>query len=142
MHTPATSLVTSTLIPTSASIGRYVLLLPAPLTHSLACQKRYRKYPTVGRIALNVIPAQASSVPCERLFSASKPDANQHRARIGPLRFEQVQVLKARWKEGAVDFAKVNAKFVEVYAIGEYEAMLAEDADMAELDKYMVPPAY
>jgi hypothetical protein len=29
-------------------------------------------YPTLGRIALDVLPIQASSVPCKHLFSAGK----------------------------------------------------------------------
>lgn len=86
-----------------------------------------------------MLPVQASSVPCERLFSASKRDADQLRARIGPLRFEQTQVLKYRWRKEGIDFAKNNGAIREVVTIGEYEAMLANDDDMAAIDRILVP---
>lgn len=110
------------------------------LTNSyLPHQKHARRYPTVARIALNVIPIQATSVPCERLFSASKQDADQLRASIGPLRFEQVQVLKYRWRANAVDFARANNDFVEVCTIGHYQSLLADDNELARLDAMFVP---
>lgn len=46
------------------------------------------------RIALDVLPCQASSVPCERLFSASKQTAENCRASLGAKRFEELQVMK------------------------------------------------
>ena len=37
------------------------------------CHKHHAHlYPTLARIALDVLPSQASSVPCEQLFSGTK----------------------------------------------------------------------
>jgi hypothetical protein len=60
-------------------------------------------YPTLAKIALDVLPAQASSVPCEHLFSAGKEIAVVRRVQLGVDRFEQLQVLKFAWRKGLVD---------------------------------------
>jgi hypothetical protein len=39
-------------------------------------QDNYDIFPTLGRIALDVLAAQASSVPCKWLFSARKQTAD------------------------------------------------------------------
>jgi len=51
-------------------------------------------YPTLAKIALDVLPAQASSVPCEQLFSGGKEIAVTRRAQLGADLFEQLQMLK------------------------------------------------
>ncbi|EIW73844.1 hypothetical protein CONPUDRAFT_27963, partial [Coniophora puteana RWD-64-598 SS2] len=61
-------------------------------------------YPTLSRIALDILPIQASSVPCERLFSAAKEIATDKRARLSLVRFEQLQMLKHAWKPEVIDF--------------------------------------
>ncbi|KAF8235736.1 hypothetical protein L208DRAFT_1255559, partial [Tricholoma matsutake] len=40
-------------------------------------------YPMLACISLNVLPCQASSIPCECLFSASKQTANVHHSSLG-----------------------------------------------------------
>ena len=46
-------------------------------------QDNHRIYPTLGWIALDFLPCQASFVPCECLFSASKHVATDCHARLG-----------------------------------------------------------
>ena len=42
------------------------------------------EFPTLARITLDVLPAQASSVPCEQLFSGTKQIATNRCAFLGP----------------------------------------------------------
>ncbi|KDQ07877.1 hypothetical protein BOTBODRAFT_82444, partial [Botryobasidium botryosum FD-172 SS1] len=51
-------------------------------------------YPTLARIALDVLPAQATSVPCEAAFSGGERTANKRRMRLGRKLFEELQVCK------------------------------------------------
>ena len=70
-----------------AELGRYLGDLPQDATPDMDVvqywEDNHRIYPTLGRIALDFLPCQASSVPCERLFSASKQVATDHCARLG-----------------------------------------------------------
>jgi hypothetical protein len=49
-------------------------------------------YPTLSRIALDILPGQASSVPSKRLFSASKQTPDDRRGSLGSERFEELRV--------------------------------------------------
>lgn len=77
----------------------------------------------------------ASSVPSERLFSSSGETADDQRARLGPIRFEEAQVMKWHWRESAVDFAKANQVQVETIDLAEFEALFIQEEEEAELDK-------
>ena len=70
-------------------------------------------YPTLARVALDVLPMQASSVPCERIFSAAKLIATDCRARLSPTVFEELQVLKFAWRGRLSDFAALNTEEIE-----------------------------
>ena len=72
-------------------------------------QTHAKVYPTLAKIALDVLPAQASSVPCERLFSAGKEIAVARRSQLGADLFEQLQMLKFAWRKGLVDHAAWNS---------------------------------
>src|SRR5713101_7521735 len=54
-------------------------------------------FPTLARIALDILPCQASSVPCERLFSASKQTADLCQSSLSAKRFEELQIMKFAW---------------------------------------------
>ncbi|KZT31579.1 hATC-domain-containing protein, partial [Sistotremastrum suecicum HHB10207 ss-3] len=71
------------------------------------------RYPVLSRIALDVLPVQASSVPCERLFSAAKHIATDQRSRLGTDKFEQLQLLKFAWRGNLVNVAEENALYEE-----------------------------
>jgi hAT family C-terminal dimerisation region len=95
-------------------------------------------YPTLARIALDVLPCQASSVPCERLFSASKQTADYRRASLGAKHFEELQVMKFAWRKNVNDLATWNSTQIEEVDLDEYSEMLeAEDATV-EFDNVLV----
>src|SRR6266446_3359437 len=52
---------------------------------------------TYARIVLDVLPSQASSVPCEQLFSGTKQVATDCQASLGPIVFEEVTITKSAW---------------------------------------------
>ena len=43
---------------------------------------------------MDVLPAQATSVPCERVFSSSKETCTLRRSQLDPTTIEMLQVLK------------------------------------------------
>lgn len=77
----------------------------------------------------------ASSVPSKRLFSSSGETADDQRARLGPIRFEEAQVMKWHWRESAVDFAKANQDEVEMVNLVEFEVLFVQEEKEAELDE-------
>jgi hypothetical protein len=86
-------------------------------------------FPTLARIALDVLPAQASSVPCERMFSGSKQIAIDRRACLGNTVFEKLVIMKSAWGPDLYDMAAWNAaQMDEVISFDSgYEEMLEED---------------
>ena len=54
-------------------------------------------YSTLAHITLDILPSQASSVPCERPFSCSKQVATEHRACLGLAVFEELVILGSTW---------------------------------------------
>jgi hypothetical protein len=58
------------------------------------------RFPTVLSLALDVLPIQASSVPCERVFSSGKETTTPRRSRISPDLMEALQVLKFSVRQG------------------------------------------
>lgn len=76
----------------------------------------------------------ASSVPSERLFSSSGQTADDQQAHLGPVHFEQAQIIKSVWKEGAIDLAKVNQNTIEEVYLDEFREYLKQDEEAAELD--------
>jgi hypothetical protein len=95
-------------------------------------------YPTLGRIALDILPCQASSVPCERLFSASKQTADVHCASLGTKRFEELQIIKFAWRQDIIDLAAWNSAQVEEVALDEYLELLKVDKQTAGWDSKFV----
>lgn len=92
-------------------------------------------YPTLARIALDILPSQASSVPCERLFSGTKQVATDRRASLGPVVFEEVTIMKSAWGSGLGDVAAWNAAQIEEVGSFDFEQMLVDDGDQEEWDK-------
>jgi hypothetical protein len=61
-------------------------------------------YPTIFAIAMDYLPIQASSVPCERVFSSSAETDTKRRNRISPLMMEALQMLKFQLRKERLDF--------------------------------------
>ena len=94
-------------------------------------------YPTLCHIALDYLPCQASSVPCERLFSAGGEVATKRRAQLGAEQFEELQMMKFAWRNNIGDLAAWNSAQVEEidHEMQEYEDMFIADQDFEEWDK-------
>lgn len=76
---------------------------------------------------LDVLPSQASSVPCEWMFSGTKQIATDCQSCLGTKVFEELTMMGSAWGPGIYDAAAWNAMQVE--------EMLADDVDMVEWDK-------
>ena len=55
-------------------------------------------------MAMDYLPVQASSVPCERVFSSSAEMDTKRRNRINPLTMEALQMLKFHLKKARLNF--------------------------------------
>ncbi|KAJ6492756.1 hypothetical protein C8R47DRAFT_975538, partial [Mycena vitilis] len=56
------------------------------------------------RVALDVLPVQASAVPCERVFSSSKETDALRRGNLSPAVMEMLQILKFIFRQGRISF--------------------------------------
>jgi hypothetical protein len=63
-------------------------------------------FPTLFSMAMDYLPIQASSVPCERVFSSSAETDTKRRNRISPLLMEALQMLKFHLKKERLNFTK------------------------------------
>lgn len=61
-------------------------------------------YPLLFRIALDVLPVQASSVSSERVFSSSKETCTKRRNRLSPVLVEALQHLKFLFRQQDLAF--------------------------------------
>ena len=61
-------------------------------------------FPTLFAMAMDYLPIQASSVPCERIFSSSAETDTKRRNRISPLLMEALQMLKLHLKKDRLNF--------------------------------------
>ena len=57
------------------------------------------EFPTLFAIAIDYLPIQASSVPCERIFSSAKETDTLKRNRMSPMLMEALQMLKFSLKK-------------------------------------------
>ena len=55
---------------------------------------------------MDVLPAQASSVPCERLFSSGKETYTARRNRIQPMLMEALQALKLSSRSSSLNLTE------------------------------------
>ncbi|KIJ23473.1 hypothetical protein M422DRAFT_103500, partial [Sphaerobolus stellatus SS14] len=63
-------------------------------------------FPHLFQLALDYLPAQASSVPSERVFSGGGETDRRRRNRISPALFEQLQMVKFMLKKDRLDFSE------------------------------------
>ncbi|KIK32819.1 hypothetical protein CY34DRAFT_100710 [Suillus luteus UH-Slu-Lm8-n1] len=55
---------------------------------------------------MDVLPAQASSVPSERIFSSSKATGTLRRSNLSPATLEALQVLNFIYKQNHLNFTE------------------------------------
>jgi len=126
----------------SSELRRYLNDRPGDVTKDTDIVKWWQDhavlFPTLARIALDILPCQASSVPCERLFSASKQTADLRRSSLGSKRFEELQIMKFAWRKKIVDNAEQNWARVEDVELGEYSEFLEVDETSAKWDKQLL----
>ena len=79
-------------------------------------------------VALDVLPVQASAVPCERVFSSSKQTCTDRRNRILPKLLEVLQCRKYSLKQQRLDFMEGFVAREEDYTIdGEVTSYAIEE---------------
>ena len=61
-------------------------------------------YPLLWKIALDILPAQASAVPCERVFSSSKETDTLRRSNLSLIVMEILQILKFIFRNDCLSF--------------------------------------
>jgi hypothetical protein len=69
------------------------------------------------KVAVDVLPAQASSVPCERIFSSSKETCTLRCNMLSAALLEVLQVLKHLYKQERLDFMSQWMSRKEDYSI-------------------------
>lgn len=74
--------------------------------NSLPQQANKTEFPTLYIIAMDYLPIQATSVPCERVFSSAKDTDTAKRNRISPVLMEALQMLKYSLKKERINFMK------------------------------------
>ncbi len=90
----------------------------------LKWQEHQSKWPTLFKLSMDLIPIQATSVPCECVFSASKETARARRNCLKPNVMEAIQILKFQAKN------KRELNFTEG---------LGEEDEVAELEAVDIP---
>ena len=120
-----------------AGTCRHMLVYYSMMLSNHFLQDNGAGYPTLRRIALDFLPCQASSVACERLFSAGGEVATKRRAQLGAARFEELQMMKFAWRNNIRSLAAWNSSQIEEVddEITQYADMLVADQDFEEWDK-------
>ena len=63
-------------------------------------QENHLRYPMIFALAMDILPIQGSSVPCEWVFSSTKETLTDHQSRVQPELREGLQMLKYSVKQG------------------------------------------
>lgn len=79
---------------------QYFISLPLGVTCLFrAPQINAIRYPILSRMALDYLPIQGSSVPCERAFSDAGLTDTKRRAQLLPENFGDIQTVKGKYKK-------------------------------------------
>jgi hAT family C-terminal dimerisation region len=126
----------------AAELGRYTGTMQRDVTKNTDLVEWWQDnaplYPTLARIALDVLPSQASSVPCERVFSVSKQIAIDRQACLSFTVFEQLVIMGSAWRPDLYDMAAWTAfqqEEVEPAEFLEFEEMLDDDVTSLTWEK-------
>ena len=71
-----------------------MLFIFIQIVNSIELQDHKVQFPTLFKLAMDVLPIQASSVPCERVFFFSKETTTARRNKLDPQVIEALQILK------------------------------------------------
>lgn len=88
-------------------------------------------YLTLACIAIDVLPAQASSVPCEQLFSGSKQIATDCQASLGHVVFKELVIMKSVWGPDLYDIVAWTVSQVEEVEQFDFEKLLYDNVDLS-----------
>ncbi|KIK13972.1 hypothetical protein PISMIDRAFT_117870, partial [Pisolithus microcarpus 441] len=96
------------------------------------------QFPTLFAITMDYLPIQASSVPCERVFSSSAETDTKKWNRIGPILMEALQMLKFHLKQEHINFlanwATPTASLFEGEPEESAKGMQGPDVHISDLD--------
>jgi hypothetical protein len=80
---------------------------------------------------MDILPIQASAVPCERVFSSSKETMTARRSRISPELMEGLQLLKYSIRQGRglnfTDGMDWGQELQELEMYGEMQKQVPDD---------------
>ena len=87
-------------------------------------QEHQHQWPTLFKLAMDLLPAQATSVPYECVFSASKETTTARRNRLTPKIMEATQILKFQANnKRQIDFTEGLAQEEELGDLEEREVV-------------------
>ncbi|KAJ3566999.1 hypothetical protein NP233_g6642 [Leucocoprinus birnbaumii] len=95
-------------------------------------QDNQHRFPTIFCLALDILPIQASAVPCKRVFSSAKETMTPRRNRIKSDLMEALQMLKfsLRYGRTSLSFTEGLSKQTELASLedrGTYDTKCPED---------------
>lgn len=93
-----------------------------------------KMYPTLARIAKDICAIPATSVPCERLFSAGAEIATDRRSRLGAVKFKKIQMLKHAWRDHLQD--QTRPSDTEEVSVTEFQEIFMRDSEMNEWNDF------
>ncbi|KIO17968.1 hypothetical protein M407DRAFT_32366 [Tulasnella calospora MUT 4182] len=98
---------------------------------------RSLQFPLLSSVALDVLPVQASSVPCERVFSSAKETTTHRRANLSTELMMALQVLKFIYRQERLDFTSHLVRKEDDYEISKFApgeaARLLKEGKLREL---------
>lgn len=93
------------------------------------------EFPMLFLIAMDYLPIQATSVPCERVFSSAKDTNTAKQNRISSVLMEALQMLKYSLKKERLNFMKgwatSEAVMTMPVSIEELDSVLVKDPNAA-----------
>jgi hypothetical protein len=98
-------------------------------------QEHQHQYPRIFRLAMDIIPIQASSVACERVFSSGKQTMTPRRSRISALLMEALQILKFAIRKDTKDSSLKFTDMTWKEELMEFER-LARSAPPGDAEAY------
>jgi hypothetical protein len=96
----------------------------------LLLQESQLLFPTIFRLALDILPIQGLAVPCERVFSSGKETTTLRRNKLSSELMEALQILKYSFKSGkSISFTNgMDKKEEEAWL----EQLIAEKSSVPE----------